>query len=357
MDFFAKEARILYQSEISALRTYTPLKSSFHLPHIDNQTIYDQVKVNLYNHIAHANILKYWIHKNKFQKHQQSEVHWKALNKARKNSKHSHRQFISKWNCDFIGTGKNMKRWKLRHESNCPYCYTPNEDIFHVLKCLHINARAEWRKHLFSWALSLRSQKVSEPLIIAIKRDLDAWKTDQFAPSISYLAPVEQAAIIHQRTIGWRSFLEGFISVKWEAILEQSYAENQLRRSPLLGLSKLIKSNWKFCADVWQSRNSQLHNTLCIQDLSGRKILLAAIPAELKVGLSCLPADEFSSYFNKPIRHKLLFHKHTSLQFKKDWFATIRSARKLHLDINIIHDAFTSSKALCDWVGLIWEPD
>jgi hypothetical protein len=264
---------------------------------------------------------------------------------------------MSKWNCDFIGTGKNMKRWKLRHESNCPFCYTPNEDILHVLKCKHKSAQIEWKKHLFSWALSLRTQKVSEPLIIAIKRDLDAWKHDAQFPPVTYLSEVEQAALLHQRSIGWRSFLEGFISIHWEIILKQSYAHNRLKRSTILGLSKLIRSNWKFCAELWRSRNSQLHNTQCIQDLSGRKLLLTAISAELRVGLSCLPANEFSSYFNKSTRNKLLFQLHTSLQFKKDWFATIRSARHLYRDINILQDQFTSSRALCDWVGLIWEPD
>ena len=264
---------------------------------------------------------------------------------------------MSKWNCNFLGTGKNMKRWKLRHESNCPFCYAPNEDILHVFKCLHPSAQSEWKKHLFSWALSLRAQKVSEPLIIAIKRDLYAWKHEVHFPTVTYLSAIEQAAVLHQRSIGWRSFLEGFISIQWETVLTSSYDQLHLKRSVILGLSKLIRSNWKFCAELWQSRNSQLHNTQCIQDLSGRKLLLAAISAELRVGLSCLPANEFSSYFNKSIRYKLLFHKQTSLQFKKDWFATIRSARHLYRDINILQDSFTSSQALCDWVGLIWEPD
>ena len=250
-----------------------------------------------------------------------------------------------------------MKRWKLRHESNCPYCYAPNEDILHVFKCQHTSAQAEWKRHLFSWALSLRAHKVSEPLIIAIKRDLYAWKHGAQFPPITYLSDIEQAAILHQRSISWRSFLEGFISIQWEQVLQHSYDQQKLKRSVILGLSKLIKSNWKFCAELWQSRNSQLHNTQCIQDLSGRKILLASISSELGVGLSCLPANEFSGYFNKSIRNKLRFDKHTSLQFKKDWFATIRSARILYRDINIVQDSFTTSQALCDWVGLIWEPD
>jgi hypothetical protein len=357
MDHFAKQARILYSTEIAMLRNYTPLPSSFHLPRVDNIPIYDQVKENLYHHIAHQNLVTYWIHQHKFTTDQQSVIHWRALHRARTTSKHSYRQFMSKWNCNFLGTGKNMKRWKLRHESNCPYCYAPNEDILHVFKCQHTSAQAEWKRHLFSWALSLRAHKVSEPLIIAIKRDLYAWKHGAQFPPITYLSDIEQAAILHQRSISWRSFLEGFISIQWEQVLQHSYDQQKLKRSVILGLSKLIKSNWKFCAELWQSRNSQLHNTQCIQDLSGRKILLASISSELGVGLSCLPANEFSGYFNKSIRNKLRFDKHTSLQFKKDWFATIRSARILYRDINIVQDSFTTSQALCDWVGLIWEPD
>ena len=178
------------------LRNYTPLTSSFRLPRIDATPIYDQVKENLYHHIAHKNLVTYWIHQQKFTTDQQSNIHWRALHRARKNSKHSYRQFMSKWNCNFLGTGKNMKRWKLRHESNCPFCYAPNEDILHVFKCLHPSAQSEWKKHLFSWALSLRAQKVSEPLIIAIKRDLYAWKHEVHFPTVTYLSAIEQAAVL-----------------------------------------------------------------------------------------------------------------------------------------------------------------
>ena len=99
---------------------------------------------------------------------------------------------------------------------------------------------------------------------------------------------------------------------------------------------------------MWEHRNTELHKPENLHDLEGKKLLNKAVLKEWKIGLGDLPALEFSYFFR--IKEDKLMKK--SLEGKKDWLATVKMARKLHNDRNMVEDEFDMNNALRAWIGI-----
>ena len=155
------------------------------------------------------------------------QIHWKAFASARKSSSLNQKIYVSKWISEFIATGKNIQRWKLRYASNCPYCLHPQEDqedTYHIITCTHPSATEHWNHHLKQWTLQLSKYKLNVSFIIAVKQDLEAWWcTDSKLPFINFITKLEQQVIFQQCTIGWFRFLQGFLDKSWEALFQEAF--------------------------------------------------------------------------------------------------------------------------------------
>jgi hypothetical protein len=77
-------------------------------------------------------------------------------------------------------------------------------------------------------------------------------------------------------------------------------------------------------------------------------VLHTSVKAELSIGLHNLPACDFSRLFS--ISPHILLNK--PLEYLKDWFVTVRSARILYNDTSLLTDHFTTDSSLRRWVGL-----
>ena len=183
----------------------------------------------------------------------------------------------------------------------------------------------------------------------AIKRELQTWRKQKPTQHDLQRYPTElQAAILAQRQIGWRSFLEGRISQHWTTYMAEHYRDLHSKRSAEAWTAKLIKHTHEILKAVWDSRNSQLHETIQILELEGLPMLKDAIKAEFGIGLGRLPASEFSSYFT--IKLNIILQK--SVDQLKHWLMVISQARILMDAANVLDDEFSNSKALQQWIGI-----
>ena len=198
--------------------------------------------------------------------------------------------------------------------------------------------------------LSLHKARFPNLLIIAIKRELNAWRLRHTPHPLAYYPEPIRSMIKAQRLIGWNQFLLGFLPLSWKPFLLQYLREKHLLRrySPDLWTSKIIRSSWQLLHDTWEARCHKLHTTDRIHDLSGQQVLLESIRKELAIGLHNLPACDFSRLFSIP--SPILFKK--PLDFLKDWFVTVRSGRILYNDSSLLNDKFTTELSLRRWVGL-----
>jgi hypothetical protein len=95
-------------------------------------------------------------------------------------------------------------------------------------------------------------------------------------------------------------------------------------------------------------RNNKLHETKIIQELEGLPELQQSIKTEWAIGLSTLPATDFSHLFK--LRLDVLLQKRVDTQ--KDWLAVVKLGRRLHKDPNTHIDGFSTKGPLSRWIGI-----
>jgi hypothetical protein len=93
------------------------------------------------------------------------------------------RRFVTKWTSNNMGTGKKMVQWNYRHKGNCPYCFDENEDVQHLLECRDPQAKRLWNEKLWDYITQLHKIHTCTKAIVAIMKELQAWRDNSPFPS------------------------------------------------------------------------------------------------------------------------------------------------------------------------------
>jgi hypothetical protein len=303
---------------------------------------------NLYFHISADKLIEYWKSKLRVTDSTQKLIHWTALGNAMNSLDITQRRFITKWASNNMGTGHKMIQWKYRHKGNCPYCMEPNEDVPHMLQCSDTKAIRLWNESLWDYITSLHKIHTCPRAIIAIMKELQAWREQLPFPNIDNLSPALHTVISNQRYIGWKQFLEGLLAQEWIKYQHDHYIQNHSKKTGLTWSKKIIRLHVNLLQKVWTGRNNQLHKTNMIHEMEGLPELILSIRTEWAIGISILPAVDFSHLFSTPL--EALLQK--SIESQKDWLAVIKLGRRLHNDPNLHSDNFSSKGPLSRWIGI-----
>ena len=241
-----------------------------------------------------------------------------------------------------------MVEWKLRYKDNCPFCGKPKENTKHILHCNHDEVSKVWEEKISQLDKRLLKIKTYYRLRKAIIQELRYWRKFKSPSNIVWYDDELKAAIIEQRNIGWKFFLEGLISNKMTKYQQDYYEYNEDKRKGSKWTRSIIKEGWNILHDVWLHRNKKLHEKDIIQEMEGLPVLEKAISKECNIGLSRLPMQEFSHFF----RIKREDMEKSSIDTKKDWLATIKAARRLYEDTNYKEDEFDINETLSKWIAL-----
>ena len=126
--------------------------------------------------------------------------------------KHSRKLFMSKWMSGFCATGKSMQRWNMREQGHCPFCKTENETTLHILVCPNAEPTTTWSNALIGFNKRLTNIDTSPLLRHHILEELKRWRDGSEPQNESEISTVLRPAILEQRKIGWKEFLEGLVS-------------------------------------------------------------------------------------------------------------------------------------------------
>jgi hypothetical protein len=140
-----------------------------------------------------------------------------------------------------MGTGKKLVQWRFRHKGNCPFCMQANKDIPHLLSCSDTNVIKLWNKSLWDYITKLHKLQTCNRLIVAIMKELQAWREGFQLPLLDYLSADLAAAIKQQRTIGWKQFLEGLIATDLVDYQDQYYSNTHPNKQGTTWTSNIIK--------------------------------------------------------------------------------------------------------------------
>ena len=150
-----------------------------------------------------------------------------------------------------------------------------------------------------------------------------------------------------QKMIGWKQMMGGCVSLEWAKAQDIYFKWMGMRKTGKRWVVSLIKKLWEISWELWDDRNSVLHNTPMAADLSGAVSLDKAIREEFHLGCDGLPTL-VRGQFPKEVDTVL----NSSLIQRKSWLVLVRASRELIHD-NRIQDEFTNpSSYLRKWVGL-----
>ena len=230
-----------------------------------------------------------------------------------------------KWTSEFCATGKNLKRWREQSHSSCPVCGVCNETTHHILTCPHPSSTEQWSKSITNLEQWMVQQLTSPDIIRIVIENLRAWHDDR--PSVLYSGPTSNLSdvIRHQSTIGWGSFLRGFLHKGWSTLQHAHYQTIKSLKSGKRWASELIKKLWLVSWDMWRFRNGILHSQSTTVPTNFTFLLSSTIIQEMNHGHRSLPA-KCKYLFAQSIASILK----GSVNGKKLWLATVWAARDLY---------------------------
>jgi hypothetical protein len=225
-------------------------------------TLYDLV------HLEEAKT--YWKQKDNLSDAAINTVNWDLIGIAMKKTSRPRRIFLSKHASGMCGVGKFMKRWQLRQDDSCPRCGMA-EDSAHVWKCHGEGVEDVWDKSMTNLENWLTKYQTDPDIKHAILSHLKTWRHDQ--PQASLTPFLLENTILKQSQIGWRRFFEGWLVQEWTDAQQAYYKISKSLRSGKRWTIELIKKLWDVAWDLWEHRNSILHEAQnVVTDRSSRSL-------------------------------------------------------------------------------------
>ena len=207
-------------------------------------TIHSLLQKSILKFSTTTTIRSYWSNKYQFGRYRHI-VDWDLRKISNKNSTYSHNRWLSKFCTGFCGTGKMLELYKYQKHSKCPRCNTNNDNTAHVIQCPNEQACIEWDKSVDSLEQWMKKNKMSPNLIHIIISNINTWKYKSPQNQILATTPILQEVIMEQDRLGWKAFLDGFWSTKWNQAQKEYLHEINSPKSSELLLSKAQRRIWQ----------------------------------------------------------------------------------------------------------------
>ena len=249
------------RTAMSSIPPQTRLRGETWRVILKKQVINSKLERRLLHHCWRPAAIRYWTHRGRLLPHTSHRIHWQAYAKGISLLPTSKAQCITKLFSGFHATGKNMHRRKQWPTDTCPMCDIA-EDHPHILQCQSAQASTHFITAygaLDEWLVKTTSEEIAEAVYLLISD----YKERSFESNQLYehWNPLLKTTVQHQRSIGPRSFVEGFLSIKWEELQLEYYTSiNDRRHSALRWTGLLIKQLHTFFHLMWTQRCDVLHS-------------------------------------------------------------------------------------------------
>jgi hypothetical protein len=164
----------------------------------------------------------------------------------------------------FVGVRKRLKLRQHSAEDTCPVCLlaTPSQVVEETVQHLYKwpGTKEVWEKHmkqLTEWLIMVGTVPAVREVIVA---SFQAWRSCTPPPTTANLEL--QQVLQRQLALGWESAFEGRFALGWTVIQEQHYRATNAKpfHNGLRWLANLIRKLFDVSWDLWQHRNSVLHD-------------------------------------------------------------------------------------------------
>jgi hypothetical protein len=252
------------------------------LTHLHKDTAYEEINSDA--------ILGYWERKDGIPLAVKTQVNWRASKIALKEQPRGLQRWHAKWASRHCPVGRMMKIRKEWTHNKCPLCGQQEETTVHVLRCTE--ATGVWRQTLEALKIWLEEQRTEPALQEAIIFNLQQWRQNSSNTNRNKNSALQQT-LLQQSEMGWYSFILGRHSKGFESIQHAHYQAIQSKKTGFRWTVALIKKLMGVAWDMWQHRNSVLHDD---PDNYHTKLLVgkadAAILQEFAAGTTTLLQED-----------------------------------------------------------------
>lgn len=349
VDNKAKQA--LHSRDISTFNRQGDLSYGLPAIQIRGTNITGRVSQSIQEHQAIYRSKQAGIRHNQFTEDTWPLIDHRAMARAADAMTTSKKVFVTKWISQQLPVGTRMVQRSQRLDDKCPICQQLPEDMHHLTHCKSPESIRHYHsvlEKLSQWMQSVHTDPILQHHIIATLSCLRSQDDMRQLPFPCILSKRQHyQAFREQSSIGWTQFSQGLISSKWAQIQHSYYQSLGKRNNGLNWAAKLIVQLWEINYQVWTFRNNSLHNNQkFLRQLHGESHLNSSITLEFHQGLNILPT-QLAPFFLYDNTTQLLDQ---SLDFRINWFQTIRSAREAtQTDTK---DGFSVNGALRSWAGL-----
>ena len=233
---------------------------------------------NIYELITTSTSRDYWAQRLHLSATARVNIDWEAAGRAYSSLQFPRQRRITKFLSHQCATGKIMLRWKFWDHDKCPRCNN-TEDNIHVITCPDPRAQQTWDTSisiLQEWLTNYGTSPTLQDLLINRLNNLRVTSNlPNYEPSILSLH-------FSQEKIGWFPAINGLLSTHWEATQQLYFRHIKSTKSGRTWVIALIKKLWQVSWDMWDHRNSVLHdNEESQQKLLLRQELQSKILSEL----------------------------------------------------------------------------
>ena len=231
-------------------------------------------------------------------------------------------RFNMKFATGHFACGRQMMRRKERTHSKCPVCGKMDEDNCHVLMCQAVSSRATWAKSLkdlTKWMVQAETHPAIRKHIINL---LESWANERPVPDIPFCSLETRAALQVQNNLGAFNMILGRVATQLEDCQGRHYKAKKSRRSGRRWTVELIKKLQDIAWDMWDHRNSVLHND---PTRHHRKTELEEANADIerewtRGAQGLLNHDQFLFHSREAVDNR-------SLEQKREWLEAVQGAR------------------------------
>jgi hypothetical protein len=219
------------------------------LTHLHKDSAYEEINAEA--------ILDYWERKDGIPLEKKAQVNWKASKQALKEQPRGLQRWHAKWATRHCAVGRMMKIRKEWAHSTCPLCGNQEETTTHVLQCTE--ATRIWNITLGALNTWLEEQSTEPSLQAAIIYHLQSWRQSSHTTG-GQNKPNLHKTLSHQNGLGWYNFILGRHAKGFEDIQHRYYQSIHSKKTGFRWTVALIKKLMNVAWDMWQHRNSVLHD-------------------------------------------------------------------------------------------------
>jgi hypothetical protein len=202
---------------------------------------------------------KYLCEKKKWSSQVFQSIEWNAFGHEAKKLNVNERTQLLKFVYGWLPIGDRRRTIDQKASIACPSCGAEEETHDHLLQC-----EAPKRKVIFeSFIESMREmcdkQKVKVHVTNTILAHIRAWGENSNRPALPTNNTPLRRALIEQNEIGWDNCMRGWISSKFQSIVNQDKANPLSRYELMKWTTQVVKLTWQHELSQWKARNEAVH--------------------------------------------------------------------------------------------------